>query len=48
MSYIGLLKVPAKKIPNWKLDELGLVGKMQPGPIKSDEPVEVSALIPGG
>ncbi len=38
----------AKKIPNWKLDELGLVGAMQPGPIRSDAPTETITLIPMG
>jgi len=38
----------AKKIPGWKMDSLGLVGKLQPSPIKSDEPVETITLIPMG
>jgi len=42
------LRAKAKKIPNWQLDHLGLVGKMQPSPVKSDEPLETIALIPMG
>jgi len=37
-----------KKIPHWKLDDLGLVGAMQPGPIRSAEPTETITLIPMG
>ncbi|MGA2865709.1 MAG: beta-L-arabinofuranosidase domain-containing protein [Verrucomicrobiota bacterium] len=42
------LHARAKKIPGWQLDRLGLVGKLQPGPVKSDEPVETVTLIPMG
>ena len=42
------LRVPAKKIPAWKLDSLGLVGKLQPSPVKSDQPTETVTLIPMG
>ena len=42
------LRAKARKIPNWQLDHLGLVGKMQPSPVKSDQPVETIALIPMG
>jgi hypothetical protein len=42
------LKGTGKKIPQWQLDHLGLVGKLQPSPVKSDEPVESIALIPMG
>ena len=38
----------ARKIPAWQIDKLGLVGKLQPSPIKSDEPLETVALIPMG
>lgn len=38
----------AKKIPEWQMDYLGLVGKLQPSPAKSDEPVETVRLIPMG
>jgi len=42
------LRARAKRIPNWQLDHLGLVGKMQPSPVQSDEPVETIPLIPMG
>jgi len=42
------LRAKAKKIPNWQLDHLGLIGKMQPSPVKSDQPIETIALIPMG
>ncbi|HWI58407.1 MAG TPA: beta-L-arabinofuranosidase domain-containing protein, partial [Bacillota bacterium] len=42
------LVVQAKKIPAWKQDSLGLVGKLQPSPVKSDEPLETVTLIPMG
>ena len=42
------LRAKAKKIPQWQLDHLGLVGKLQPSPVKSDEPVETVTLIPMG
>ncbi len=38
----------AKKIPEWIKDHLGLVGKIQQSPVKSDEPVETVTLIPMG
>jgi hypothetical protein len=37
-----------KRIPEWKLDALGLVGELQPSPVKSDEPAETIRLIPMG
>ena len=42
------LHVSAKKIPAWKQDSLGLVGKLQPSPVKSDQPIETVTLIPMG
>lgn len=42
------LRASAKKIPEWKLDRLGLVGTLQPSPVKSAEPTETVALIPMG
>jgi hypothetical protein len=42
------LRVRAKKIAAWKQDSLGLVGKLQPSPVKSDEPIETVTLIPMG
>jgi len=42
------LRTKAKKIPAWKKDHLGLVGKIQDSPVKSDEPTETVTLIPMG
>jgi hypothetical protein len=42
------LKVKAQRIPEWQADHLGLVGKLQPSPVKSAEPVEPVTLIPMG
>ncbi len=38
----------AKKIPNWQQDRLGMVGLLQPSPVRSDEPTETVRLIPMG
>lgn len=42
------LKAKARKIPNWQVDQLGLVDKLQPSPVKTSEPVEDVTLIPMG
>ncbi len=42
------LRANGKKIPQWQLDHVGLVGKLQAGPVKSPEPVESITLIPMG
>jgi Beta-L-arabinofuranosidase, GH127 len=42
------IKVKAKKIPGWTLDKNGLVGKLRPSPIRSDEPEETITLVPMG
>jgi len=42
------LRAKAKKIPAWQKDYLGLVGTLQPSPVRSDEPIETVALIPMG
>lgn len=42
------LQVRAKRIPAWKLDALGLVGKLQSSPVRSDQPVKTVTLIPMG
>ena len=42
------LRARAKKIPAWKQDGLGLVGKLQPSPVKSGQPLETVTLIPMG
>jgi len=41
------LRVEARPIPNWKMED-GLVGAMQQGPVRSNEPVETITLIPMG
>jgi hypothetical protein len=38
----------AKKIPAWKQDHYGMVGKLQASPVKSGEPTETVTLIPMG
>ena len=40
------LHAKAKRIPAWQQDRLGLIGPLQPSPVKSDEPVERVTLIP--
>ncbi len=42
------LRARGKKIPGWKKDHLGLVGKLQDSPASSDEPAEDITLIPMG
>ncbi len=42
------LEVDAKRIPEWKIDEYGLVGELQDSPLWSDEPVEKILLLPMG
>jgi hypothetical protein len=42
------IEAKAKRIPAWKQDQLGLVGKLQPSPVKSDQQVETITLIPMG
>jgi hypothetical protein len=42
------LRAKAKRIPGWQADYQGLVGKLQPSPVKSAEPVETVSLIPMG
>jgi DUF1680 family protein len=37
-----------RRIREWKLDPLGLVGEVQASPVKTDEPVETITLIPMG
>ena len=34
------LQAKAKRIPGWQQDRMGLIGPLQPSPVKSDEPVE--------
>lgn len=42
------LRAKARRIPQWKMEPNGMVGEVQPGPIKSSEPVEDITLIPMG
>jgi len=42
------IKAKAERILNWQPDQLGLIGTLQPSPVKSDQPVEVVTLIPMG
>jgi hypothetical protein len=42
------LRAKARKIPAWQTDSKGLIGRMQPSPAKSAEPVEDITLIPMG
>ncbi|MGN6385807.1 MAG: beta-L-arabinofuranosidase domain-containing protein [Verrucomicrobiota bacterium] len=43
-----VVEAEAKKIPEWKVDALGLVGTLQESPVKTDAPVEKVTLIPMG
>ncbi|MBI1913393.1 MAG: glycoside hydrolase family 127 protein [Planctomycetes bacterium] len=42
------LVAKGRRIREWKLDALGLVGELQASPVKTDEPVETITLIPMG
>ncbi|MHC4665781.1 MAG: beta-L-arabinofuranosidase domain-containing protein [Planctomycetota bacterium] len=42
------LRAQAKRIPEWTIDDLGLVGKLPQSPIGSDEATETVTLIPMG
>ncbi len=42
------LKVKAKRLPQWKQEENGFVGKLPPSPATSSEPVETVTLVPMG
>jgi len=42
------LRAKAKRIPQWKMDDLNLVGKVPTSPVHSDEAVETVTLIPMG
>ena len=43
-----VLRAKGRRIPQWKLEPNGMVGEVQPGPVKSNEPVEEITLIPMG
>lgn len=42
------LTAPARRIAGWRLESNGLIGEVQPGPVRSDEPLETVRLIPMG
>ncbi len=42
------LRAKARKVPEWTLDYLGLIGEVQPSPVATDEPIEEVTLIPMG
>jgi hypothetical protein len=42
------IQAKARKVPQWQQDKLGLVGKLQPSPVKTSEPIETITLIPMG
>ena len=43
-----ILRMKAKRIPEWDFDEYGLVAPLQPSPVWSEEPEEIITLIPMG
>jgi hypothetical protein len=43
-----LIRAKAKRLPGWTLDRTGLVGRLPPSPVRSDEPAETITLIPMG
>jgi hypothetical protein len=42
------LEATGRRIPNWQMDGNNVVGKLQPSPVKSDQPDEKITLIPMG
>lgn len=42
------LLAKARQLSNWQEDHLGLVDKLQPSPVKSDQPLQTITLIPMG
>jgi len=43
-----MLRARGKRIPQWRQEANGLVGEVQPGPVRSSEPAEEIQLIPMG
>jgi hypothetical protein len=43
-----VLRAKGRRIPQWKLEPNGMAGEVEPGPVKSIEPVEEITLIPMG
>jgi Beta-L-arabinofuranosidase, GH127 catalytic domain/Beta-L-arabinofuranosidase, GH127 middle domain len=42
------LVAKGRRIPNWQMDDVGLVGELHDSPVKSDQPTEQVTLIPMG
>jgi hypothetical protein len=42
------LEATGRRIPNWQADDNNVIGKLQPSPVKSDQPDEKITLIPMG
>ena len=42
------IKVTGRKITEWQMDELDLVGLLPPSPVQSEQPDETLTLIPMG
>ena len=42
------IKTWGRTIPDWKMDDLGLVGKLEPSPVLSKEKAQEITLIPMG
>ncbi len=42
------LRAKGRQIPEWKLEPNGMVGEVEPGPVRSEQPVEEITLIPMG
>lgn len=42
------LRAKVKRIPNWTDTGMGMPGKLQPSPVRSEEPLETISLIPMG
>ncbi len=43
-----VLRAKGRRIPEWKLEPNGMIGEVQPGPVKSSEPEEEITLVPMG
>ena len=43
-----MLHAKGRRIPQWRQESNGMVGEVQPGPVRSSEPVEEIQLIPMG
>ena len=42
------LRAKGRRIPQWKLEPNGMVGEVQPGPVKTSQPLEDITLVPMG